>query len=1333
MPAKPRLQSSRSSRRTAASARFLQLACLLTLAIAAHSASAQFPVIVNADSSYEGIARADQTPLPTGLYRVGWFDGLTPAQITGLAAGGNQAALEAAFREIFSFTDLSGFGAGLPFESRVIVAAGDAAGLAAYRNATSNATNPLQSAAGETVYVWILDGTAGPGGSATAQAIVTSSVIYASAIAIDGSDYETNFSTGSDTPGVTTLAGSIANVSPGSGVDTNGGSASDGVGLNGGTKVLLLAEIPGTGSAVLSLANATLSVAETAGSIQIPVVRSGSKTSAVSVSHATANGTAQAAIDYTSTNGTTNIAASATNGTVTVPIANRPGFQGNRTFNVTISNPQAVTGNVSLGNTTTTTVTIVESSAPAPGQLALSNATYSTAENGGSLNITVQRTGGSDGTANVTLSTANGSASGPGDFTPVNTVVAFLNGETSKNISITIGNDAVFEGNETFTVGLSNATFQHPGGSIGAPSGATVTIVEDDLPPGILAFGNASYSTLEANAGTTNVIIPVLRTGGAGGNVSVQFATANGTAQSGSDYVAQSGTLNFANGVTSANLTLVVNGDATFEGNETFTVTLSNATGGASLGAPNPATVTIINDDAAPAAGSLQFSSANYSVGEGNTTFTVSVTRTDGTFGNVTVNCTASNGTASGGSDFTPVATTLSFLDGQTSRTFDVTILDDLVFEGDETVNLALANPTGSAALGQPQNAVLTITENDAPGNFRFSMANYTASEDGGNVTLTVERTGGDDGTVTVNYTTSDGSGTAGADYTPSAGTLTFNNGQTSKTFQIQVLNNQQFTDPSRTVNLALANPTAGAGLGTPATAVLTITEDDQPGDFRYSAANYSVSENGVSAIITVTRTGGSGGTATVNYATDDGTALAGVEYTAVNGTLTFVNGDTSETFSVPVADDLMFDGNKSVLLSLSDPSAGSSLTTPSSATLIITDNEARQAGTLALATDTFAVAENAGTATIVVQRIGGTDGQVTVDYRTVNGTASSATDYGATNGTLTFENGENQKSFTIPITNDTVVESDETVTVQLMNVGGGATLGSPAQGTLTITNDDQPVKLRLSSATYNGTEGGTVNIVVERENGLDQTISVRLYTQDGSARAGQDYSAVSRNLVFGPDETSQTVSISITDDLLAEPQETFTVYLQGSGGGTATKKKKGGSGNGTGNTTTDAFVIKSPNPATVFIARSDATEQPDMQAAAPGSSTFFGNNIYNSDGSNQIAVANIARGGSATFQLKLQNDGTAMDSFLLKGTASFSTRFTATYRSGSTDITEAVLAGTYPVNNLAAGASRIFTVQLKASSAASQFEGSNVGLTATSVVTPSKTDTARGAVIITR
>jgi hypothetical protein len=224
--------------------------------------------------------------------------------------------------------------------------------------------------------------------------------------------------------------------------------------------------------------------------------------------------------------------------------------------------------------------------------------------------------------------------------------------------------------------------------------------------------------------------------------------------------------------------------------------------------------------------GTVQFSMTGFTVSEGAGVATISVTRTGGSGGFATVEFATANGTAIAGVDYLPASGTLTFEAGVNVQTFNVTILDNSSPEAGETVLLSLSDAVGAATIGSPSAAVLTIQDDDQPGLISFSSATYTASEDGDAAVITVVRDSGG-GTVSIDFATSDGTAIAGVDYVATAGTLVFNPGQTLRTFSVTLLAGAMTGD--RTVNLALSNPTGGAGLGTPSTAILVISDVNAP------------------------------------------------------------------------------------------------------------------------------------------------------------------------------------------------------------------------------------------------------------------------------------------------------------------------------------------------------------------------------------------------------------------------------------------------------------------------------------------------------------------------
>lgn len=343
--------------------------------------------------------------------------------------------------------------------------------------------------------------------------------------------------------------------------------------------------------------------------------------------------------------------------------------------------------------------------------------------------------------------------------------------------------------------------------------------------------------------------------------------------------------------------------------------------------------------------GHIQFNKASYSVGEVGPTATITVTRSGGSAGAVSVDYASSDDSATDGNDYTGIAGTLNWADGDSAdKTFSIPITDDALVEGNENVNLNLSGATGSAALGTPQSAILSILDNDAPaaaGALQFSTPTYNVGEGGITATITVTRSGIGSGAVSVDYASSNGSATDGNDYTATVGTLNWADSDTAaKTFDVPILEDA-LVEGDESVKLSLSTPTGEAVVGTPGNAMLSIMDNDGPaaGVLQFSSPTYSVAEYGGSATITVLRSGGSVGAVSVSYASSDGSATAGDDYTATPGTLSWTDGDSApKTFSVPIQADNLTEGEETVNLSLGSATGGVVLGTTATAVLSIVD-----------------------------------------------------------------------------------------------------------------------------------------------------------------------------------------------------------------------------------------------------------------------------------------------------------------------------------------------------------------------------------------------------------
>ena len=349
-------------------------------------------------------------------------------------------------------------------------------------------------------------------------------------------------------------------------------------------------------AATVGIEQPTYSVNEDAagGQVAINLVRAGNAGTAFAVNFSTNNGSAVAGTDFTGqTNVAVSFAANETSKTVNVAIARRTGFQGNRQFGVAIASP---TGNVSLGATSTATVSIIEVD-PAPPSVAFSAASYPVNEDASQVAVTLTRTGDATAAFTVKFGTNNGSALAGTDFTGQTDVsVSFAANELSKTVNVAVTNRAGFQGNRSFTVTLSSPS----GALLGGQASATVAIAEVDPQPSTLALSSATYTAAENVAGGV-VPIVISRSGATTGEGSVTFSTADGSALAGTDYTAQTNVVvDFAANETSKTVNIAIANRTGSQPSRQFAVTISAPTNGGILGATATATVTITDKDTPP-------------------------------------------------------------------------------------------------------------------------------------------------------------------------------------------------------------------------------------------------------------------------------------------------------------------------------------------------------------------------------------------------------------------------------------------------------------------------------------------------------------------------------------------------------------------------------------------------------------------------------------------------------------------------------------------------------------------------------------------------------------
>lgn len=418
----------------------------------------------------------------------------------------------------------------------------------------------------------------------------------------------------------------------------------------------------------------------------------------------------------------------------------------------------------------------------------------------------------------------------------------------------------------------------------------------------------------------------------------------------------------------------------------------------------------------------------------------------------------------------------------------------------------------------------------------QWSTASYVVPENGGKVTVIVDRLQDSQTVVTIDYVTVRLTATPGADYIDRGGTLVFGAGETNKIITVPIVNDA-LVEGSEAFQIELKNPTGRTRLGTRTTATVSISDNDN--GLEFELANYYVNEDVGSVAIRVVRRDDGEFPVSFEYATANGTAVAGEDYVETAGTVKFEHGGVPKWIVIPVVNNVTREPTETFRIDLRKASAEGVLGANRSASITITDTDEVvefQAGSLT-------VLEGSAFARITVTR-GESQFPGSVTVTVTDGTGIAGQDYVAMTETLRFALSERMKVVDIPLLNDGLRESPETFTVVLREPIEASILGGKRTATITIL-DNEP-GAGFENASYSVWENEPVLHVnvIRGSDDLVGPFAVGYETVDGTARAGVDYRAAAGTLTFGATETVKSVPIVLLQDPAPEDAKSLTVKL---------------------------------------------------------------------------------------------------------------------------------------------------------------------------------------------
>ncbi len=741
-------------------------------------------------------------------------------------------------------------------------------------------------------------------------------------------------------------------------------------------------------------------------------------------------------------------------------------------------------------------------------------------------------------------------------------------GET-RTIDVEVNGDTIVEVNENFLLDLSN--IQAGGRDVTfADSQGQGTIENDD---------GASLSiddvvVTEGNSGTTQAIFTVTLSEEVVGGFSVDYATADGTAQAADgDYVPTNGTLDFK-GIAGETQQIIVEvtGDTKVELDETFFVNLSNVSDSSVIVVTNVLSVsntsnviiadaqgegTIINNDSAT------LSIDNISQVEGNSgtsPFIFTVTLDNEVDAVLTVDYTTTNGTAeTADSDYVAASNTLAFA-GTAGETQQITIdvIADARVEPDETFFVSLSNVSlGAVTITDGEGEGIIINDDSAA----LSIIDVSATEgDTGSkqFVFKVALSGEAAQNFTVDYSTVDNTAkTSDNDYTPTSGTLSFNGiaGET-KSVAVEVLGDSK-VEPNEDFFIQLSNISiAEVDFGGGRVAGSILNDDSATLSIDDVSLLEGDSGQTTQAIFMVSLTGEVAGGFSVDFSTADGTGQdqsGDGDYQSSSGTLDFAGtANETKTITVDIVGDDKVEFDETFFVNLSNLNPDINIVDGQGIGTILNDDDIATPANLNIDDVTVIEGDSGETnqAVFTVSLTGEVVGGFTVDFSTQNDTAedeSGDNDYQSASSTLNFAgtDGETQ-TITIDIVGDDKVELDETFFVNLSSSNPSVNIVD-GQGQGTIINDDGAT-LTIDDVSLNeGNEGTTLfTFTVSLDNEVEIGFTVDFATADDTATVtNNDYNSSTNTLNFaGTAGETQTITIEVIGDTNVEPDEQFFVNL---------------------------------------------------------------------------------------------------------------------------------------------------------------------------------------------
>ena len=808
------------------------------------------------------------------------------------------------------------------------------------------------------------------------------------------------------------------------------------------------------------------------------------------------------------------------------------------------------------GEAAETVVSITDDDRPTALTVAFGQAAYSVAE-GSTVTVKVTLSDDPETDLTIPISKTNKGGATSADYSGVPASVTFGSGDTEQSFVFTAGSDAVDDDGESVKLAFGALPTTPLTVTAGTTDEATVTIGDDDVPSVTVSFGSAAYTVAESDdpgtLGVTENTVEVTVTLSADPERTVVIPIAKSIQDGAStaDYWGVPASVTFNSGDTSKSFVFTAAHDTVDDDGERVQLSIGGTLPDGVSAEPPAVSIITITDDDDPAV-TVSFGAASYTVTEGSTV-SVEVKLDQDPERTVAIPITSTPGGGAEAADYSGVPENVTFAAGETSKTITFTATDDSADDDGETVALGFGAslPTGVTA-GTTSTTTVTITDNDDPSvTVSFGSAAYTVAEsdDPGTpgvtentVEVTVTLSADPERRVVIPIAKSIQDGASTADYWGVPASVTFNSGDTSKSFVFTAAHDTVDDDGER-VQLSIGGTLPdGVSAEPPAVSIITITDDDDPAvTVSFGAASYTVTE-GSTVSVEVKLDQDPERTVAIPITSTPGDGAEAADYSGVPENVTFAAGETSKTITFAATDDSADDDGETVALGFGTRPTGVTAGTTSTTTVTITDND-DPAVTVSFGAASYTVTEGS-TVSVEVKLDQDPERTVAIPITSTPGGGAEAADYSGVPENVTFAAGETSKTITFAATDDSADDDGETVALGFgASLPTGVTAGTTSTTTVTITdNDDPAVTVSFGAASYTVTEGSTVSVEVKLDQDPERTVAIPITSTPGGGAEAADYSGVPENVTFAAGETSKTITFTATDDSADDDGETVAL-----------------------------------------------------------------------------------------------------------------------------------------------------------------------------------------------